>query len=74
MKKIIDGVLYDTTTITKVNEDDYGAEVHTVYEDGDKYLIHYQVYDSNGTLTYEDLRDCTEDYKNNSDWLSRIMR
>lgn len=74
MKKIIDGILYDTTAMTKVSEDNYGDEVHTVYKTDDgKYLCHDQYYGSDGTLEREDLRDRTSDYEDADDWIDRVL-
>ena len=75
MKKIIDGVLYDTATaMTKIHEDDYGLEVHDVYKTDDgKYLVHHQTYDSGGTLRTEDLVDCTKEYLDNESWLAKLL-
>ena len=74
MKKIIEGVLYDTAAMTKVHEDDYGSEVHTVYmTDDGKYLVYDQVYDSNGTLVSEDLVDKTDKYNEEGKWIDFIL-
>ena len=75
MKKIISGVLYDTATaMTKIHEDDYGLEKYDVYKTDDgKYLVHKQVYDSNGALKSEDLIDRTNVYLDAESWIDRVL-
>lgn len=74
MKKIIDGVLYDTAEMTKVSCDDYGAEVHTVYmTDDGKYMVHTQEYGSDCKLVREDLVDKTDKYLENGKWIDFIL-
>lgn len=74
MKKIIDGVLYDTTAMTKVSCDDYGAEVHTIYTTSDgKYIVHTQEYGSDGKLEREDLVDKTDKYLEDGKWIDFIL-
>lgn len=74
MKKIVDGILYDTTAMTKVSEDNYGDEVHTVYKTDDgKYFCHDQYYCSDGTLEREDLRDITDGYIEAEKWVESVL-
>ena len=74
MKKIIDGVLYDTVTMELIHEDDYGGEVYVIYKTDDgKYLAHKQTYDDRGVLKSEDLIDCTKEYLDAESWVDRVL-
>lgn len=74
MKKIIEGVLYDTEKMERVHDDDYGAEVYTIYSTTDgKYIVHTQEYGSDGKLVREDLVDKTDKYLEDGKWIDFIL-
>ena len=78
MKKIIDGVLYDTdaasSAIAIVHIDDYGREVYTTYQTSDgKYILHEEYYDEDGKLVREDLVDRTDVRKAGQELMDRFL-
>ena len=57
MKKIIDGVSYDTSGLELVHIDDYGIEEYRIYrcDDGGE-LVHCLMYTEDSRLIREDLK------------------
>lgn len=75
MKKIIDGVLYDTAGLELVHIDDYGIEVYRIYrcDDGGE-LVHRMTYEEDGSLSGEDLeRRPPEEVDRDRNWMDGVL-
>lgn len=75
MKKIIDGVLYDTDGLELVHIDDYGIEEYRIYrcDDGGE-LVHCMKYDEEGNLAGEDLeRRPPEEVERDRMWMDGVL-
>lgn len=75
MKKIIDGVLYDTSGLKLVHIDDYGIEVYRIYrcDDGGE-LVHRMTYAEDGSPACEDLeRIPPEEVERNRKWMDKVL-